>query len=219
MAARPLRTRTWLELAQNWIRILIDNILMIYIFIILTDRCAMSRRDARRNEATEAGPAADASLSQRPFNRAPVHVARRLSQILLSAVGQAVPPDGARNEFGTLMAILQNPGIDQKRLAGLMVLDATTVGQLVDNLERKGLVRRAASPTDRRVNTLEATEAGREVVAVYRPQIVKVQDEALSVLSDAERRLLIDLMVRVIEANPQHDRPGGGRRSPKPSSG
>ena len=148
----------------------------------------------------------------------PVHLARRLSQILLSAVGQAVPHDGARNEFGTLMAILQNPVIDQKRLAALMVLDATTIGQLVDNLERKGHVRRIASPTDRRVNRLEVTESGREVVATYRPRIIQAQDEVLSVLTHVEKQTLIDLMSRVVEANPQHDRPGGGRRSPKPSS-
>jgi DNA-binding MarR family transcriptional regulator len=153
-----------------------------------------------------------------PYNRAPVHLARRLAQVLISAVGQATPADGLRNEFGLLVAISQNPGLDQKRLAASMVMDATTIGQLLDNLERKGHVRRAASPTDRRVNLIEVTAAGREVVETYRPKVLAAQDEVLAVLTEAEKRTMLELMARVVAANPQHDRPGGGRRPPRAQS-
>ena len=151
--------------------------------------------------------------------QAPVHLARRFSQILLSRVFQAVPPDSARNEFGVLVAISKTPGLDQKRIAAMMASDATSVGQLIDNLESKGQVRRVASPTDRRVNIVEITNAGAAVVAEYRPKVLKAQDDALAVLSETEKKTLLDLMARVIEANAAHDRPGGGRRAPKASSG
>lgn len=178
----------------------------------------MSRR-AIPNPQPPSGPVRDSSADQPAYNRAPVHVARRFSQVLLSAVGSAVPPDGVRNEFGLLVAIAQSSGIDQKRLAGLAVFDATTVGQLIDHLEAKGHVRRVTSPVDRRVNLIEITEAGRAVVETYRPRVLAAQQDVLAVLTETEQRSLIDMMVRVIDANPGHDRPGGGRRPPKLSTG
>jgi DNA-binding MarR family transcriptional regulator len=151
--------------------------------------------------------------------RAPVHLARRLSQVLLSHVSQAVPAGMARNEFGVLVGISQTPGIDQKRLAATMAFDATTVGQLIDNLEQKGWVRRTVSPNDRRVNVVDVTKIGHEILAEYRPKVLKAQKDALACLSKEESKTLISLMARVIEANPAHDRPGGGRRSPRASAG
>ena len=144
-----------------------------------------------------------------------VNLARRLGQVLMSAVSEVTPEDGLRNEFGLLVAISHASGLDQKSLAAVMALDVTTVGQLVDALEGKGLVRRVNSAIDRRVKHVEMTERGRRLIAEYRPKILKAQNEVLAVLSDQERRTLADLMARVIQANPQHDRPGAGRRAPK----
>ena len=157
--------------------------------------------------ARPAGPA----LAQ----RAPVHLARRLLQILLNHVSQAVPSGMARNEFGVLVGISEAPGIDQKRLAAMMAFDTTTVGQLIDNLEKKGWVRRTVSPNDRRVNIVDVTKMGQEILSEYRAKVQKAQQDALACLSREEIKRLISLMARVIEANPAHDRPGGGRRAPK----
>ena len=147
-----------------------------------------------------------------------VNLARRFSQVLLSAVSEVTPADGLRNEFGLLVAISQASGLEQKSLAAVMALDVTSIGQLVDALEGKGHVRRVGSTTDRRVKMVEITEKGRRRVAEYRPKVLKVHDEVLAVLSAQERRTLTDLISRVIQANPQHDRPGAGRRAPKAKS-
>ncbi len=143
------------------------------------------------------------------------HLARRFAQIMHCAVAEAVPDDFLRNEFGILVAISRMPEIDRKGLADLMAMDATTVGQLIDALEAKDLVERIGSATDRRVKYLQLTPNGRKFLADYRPRSLKVQADALSALSAKERRTLAELLVRVIEANPERDRPGGGRRSPK----
>ena len=124
-----------------------------------------------------------------------------------------------RSGMGLLVAISQLSGLDQKSLATLMAFDTTSVGQTIDDLESKGYVRRVGSPTDRRVKHVEITEAGRAFVDEMRPKVLAAQREALSCLSETERETLLDLMARVIEANPQHDRPGGGRRAPKPTAG
>lgn len=151
-----------------------------------------------------------------PYQRqGPVNLARRLSQILLSAVAEVVPPDGLRNEMGTLVAIANLPGLEQKKIATVMALDATSVGQIIDQLESKGFVRRTVSQADRRVKFVAPTPEGLRHIAEHRPKVLKAQAEVLSVLSAEERKTLIDLMARIIEANPHHDRPGAGRRPPK----
>jgi hypothetical protein len=45
-----------------------------------------------------------------------------------------------------------------------------------------------------------------------RPKGRAAQERLLAVLTDAERRSLVDMMARVIAANPQYVRPGAGRR-------
>lgn len=143
--------------------------------------------------------AASAPVSSGNYQRqGPVNLARRLSQVLLSAVSEALPPQSLRNGFGTLVAIANLPGLEQKKIATALALDATSVGQIIDHLESRGFVRRVGSPIRR---------------------VIKAQADALSVLTSQECKTLVDLMTRVIEANPQHDRPGAVRRPPKPKSG
>jgi MarR family transcriptional regulator, temperature-dependent positive regulator of motility len=147
-----------------------------------------------------------------------VNLARKFSQVLMSAVSEVVPDDGLRYEFGLLVAISHVSGIEQKNLAAVMSLDVTTIGQLVDVLESKGLVRRISSRTDRRVKLVEITKEGGRLVDEYRPKVLAAQDDVLARLSKQERQFLTDLMTRVIQANPHHDRPGAGRRPPKPKT-
>lgn len=154
-----------------------------------------------------------------PFQRVPVQLARRLSQVLMSVTSEITSEHLGRSGMGLLVAISQVKGIDQKSLATLMAFDSTSVGQAIDDLESKGLVRRVGSPTDRRVKHVEVTSAGRAFIDEMRPKVLAAQRKALSCLSEAERETLLDLMVRVIKANPEHDRPGGGRRAPTRSTG
>lgn len=154
-----------------------------------------------------------------PFQRVPVQLGRRFSQVLMSVVSEVTSEHLVRNEMGLLVAISQVSGLDQKSLATLMAFDSTSVGQVIDALESKGLVRRVGSPTDRRVKHVEITKAGQSFVDETRPKILAAQRKALACLSEAERKTLLDLMARVIEANPEHDRPGGGRRAPTRPTG
>ena len=154
-----------------------------------------------------------------PFQRVPVQLGRRFSQVLMSATSEVTSEHLGRNEMGLLVAISRVPGLDQKSLATLMAFDATSVGQAIDALEGKGLVRRVGSLTDRRVKNVEITEEGAAFISKMRPRALAAQRKVLACLSEVERETLLDLMVRVIEANPQHDRPGGGRRPPKSAAG
>jgi DNA-binding MarR family transcriptional regulator len=119
-------------------------------------------------------------------------------------------------EFAVLIHLNATPGIDQNTLAARLALDRTSTGALVHGLEKKGLVTRAVSSTDRRARVLELTSKGAALHARVRPKGEAAQAEILSVLSPSERKTLIDLLVRVVEANEAYVRPGAGRRKRTP---
>lgn len=62
--------------------------------------------------------------------------------------------------FAAMVLIDANPGINQSRLGAVMGVNRATTMVLIDRLVAKKLVRRVASPTDRRANALALTDAG-----------------------------------------------------------
>lgn len=83
-------------------------------------------------------------------------------------------------EFSTLDTILCNPGICQRDLAKLILVDRANTGKILDSLEKKGFIeRKLAVKNNRPVKIAELTEAGRkkteEVTALVRPHMETVR--------------------------------------------
>ncbi len=83
-------------------------------------------------------------------------------------------------EFSTLDTILCNPGICQRDLAKLILVDRANTGKILDSLEKKGYIeRKLAVKNNRPVKIAELTEAGRkkteEVTALIRPHMEAVR--------------------------------------------
>jgi len=150
------------------------------------------------------------------IHRVAAHLARRFHQVCLGALSEVTQPEGLTPlEFGALAAIDEVPGIDQRRLAARLAIDAVSTGQLVMSLERHGWVARIVHPEDRRARQLTLTRAGARLRTDLRPLLGKAHDRILSSLSAAERTQLIDLLTRVVETNEPYARPGNGRRRPR----
>ena len=62
--------------------------------------------------------------------------------------------------FAAMMVIRKNPGITQVALGRAISRDKSTVTPLIQKLQRRGLVTRRRSASDRRSITLELTRAG-----------------------------------------------------------
>jgi DNA-binding MarR family transcriptional regulator len=138
---------------------------------------------------------------------------RRFYQIAVGVTAEVQEPVGLRPlEFGVMIRLHDTPGLDQNTLAERMLLDRTSAGALVYRLEQLGLVERAVNGNDRRARVLRLTPAGEVLHDRQRPKAEAAQDRMLSVLTAAERRQLIDMLVRVIAANESYARPGAGRR-------
>jgi DNA-binding MarR family transcriptional regulator len=146
----------------------------------------------------------------------PYPLVRRLDQIFSWAVAGALAGEVTDTppQFAAVAVLDDFPGIDQRRLAALMGLDRTNVGQVLDKLEAKGLVERRVNGADRRAHALHLTKEGKVVRRRLRPKMVAAQSRVLSPLTSAEQDLLIDMLIRVIGANEANARPGAGRRKP-----
>lgn len=75
--------------------------------------------------------------------------------------------------------------------------------QLVDRLERRGLVARVRDQDDRRVQRVVATEAGRASAAWFKRRLNSGLADVLDVLDDAELETYVELAERIAGA-PRH---------------
>ncbi|MDW8469085.1 MAG: MarR family transcriptional regulator [Burkholderiales bacterium] len=129
------------------------------------------------------------------------HLIRRLHQRstqVFEARTRAAGFDLTSVQFAALDAIVERPGIDQATLAATISFDPATIGGVVERLEQKGLVRRAASERDRRVRLLSPTPAGRRLLAAVRPVVEALQAEILAPLSRAERTAFLALAKKAL---------------------
>lgn len=100
---------------------------------------------------------------------------------------------------GVLRMLGQSSGISQQELAARLDMHASRLVGLLDTLEKRGLVERQSSATDRRVYALHLTEAGRDTLKQL-GSIARAHDDAMcDGLSPAERTQLFSLLERVAQ--------------------
>jgi MarR family transcriptional regulator, temperature-dependent positive regulator of motility len=152
-------------------------------------------------------------------HRVPAHLARRFQQICLGAVADVTIPAGLiPGEYAILAAVIDLPGLDQRRLAGRLGIDPASVGQMIDRLETAGLLERRVHPDDRRARLLGATRSGEKLRQQLKHPALAAQERLLAPLTVRERRLFLDFLTRVVEGNESYARPGNGRRPPRRGS-
>lgn len=92
----------------------------------------------------------------------------RVQQLLLAAVDEVLEPFGltfARFELLALLSFTKEGALPLGKIGARLQVHPTSVTNAVDRLEREGLVRRSAHPTDRRAILATLTPEGRELAA------------------------------------------------------
>jgi DNA-binding MarR family transcriptional regulator len=123
----------------------------------------------------------------------------RASGQVLRATNAALAEHGLRvRQYSVLvLACEAAQGLSQRELATLLALDPSQVVLLVDELAAAGLVERQAPEIDRRTRLVVATPEGRRVREAAGRDADAAVEIPLSLLGDAERDRLRDMLTRI----------------------
>jgi DNA-binding MarR family transcriptional regulator len=144
---------------------------------------------------------------ERSIYSRPGHLIRRLQQIaeaifMAETRGFNITPV----QYSALLAIRNNPGIDQTTLMQIIAFDRSTIGEVVSRLERKKLVARRIGPKDRRTKLLYITPAGSRIIKAVTPAVLRTQQLIVRPLSRAERAEFMRMMRHLVRLNNERSR-------------
>src|SRR5438128_2536520 len=169
--------------------------------------CAKSRR------ARALPPIVQSASGAPPLAHAASALARRFQLICATMIAEALAGEEVvQLEYGTLLCLEIEPGIDQRRLAEAMGIDPSNASLIVDRLHSHGLIERRVNGDDRRARELYLTPKGKALWQRLRPKTSAANERVLAPLAPAQRELFLDLLIRLIEGNRACSRPGAGRR-------
>ena len=100
-------------------------------------------------------------------------------------------------QFGVLEILLHLGPVVQRQLGEKLLSSGGNITMVVDNLERRQLVRRSRDSVDRRLITVHLTPEGRQLIEQIFPEHARNIAEAFSVLSAGEQDQLGEYCKRV----------------------
>jgi DNA-binding MarR family transcriptional regulator len=136
-----------------------------------------------------AEPQLPGSLAAHALARRPAYVLIKLGEAVKAGAEETLGEVGLTGrQFDLMASIAADGSVSQRDLGRLLGLDPNVVGDIVDELEARGLLTRARSERDRRRHVLALTASGRRL-------LTKAEDAATA----GERTLLADLTADEID--------------------
>jgi DNA-binding MarR family transcriptional regulator len=121
---------------------------------------------------------------------------RRFSQLVSN---QFSPYGITPEQFTVLRRLAEQNGISQKELSIRAEKDQTNITRIVDQLEKKGLVRRETDKEDRRSFLTYITAEGKVLLEKLIPIEAGVEKEALTGLSKEDIELCRRILIQINE--------------------
>jgi MarR family 2-MHQ and catechol resistance regulon transcriptional repressor len=97
-------------------------------------------------------------------------------------------------QFQVLEALLHKGSLTIGQIRDAILSSNGTVPVVVDNLQKKGLVRRTKDPKDRRRSVVSLTDEGRELIELVWPENVRMVTEKFDVWTTEEK----DELIRIV---------------------
>jgi MarR family 2-MHQ and catechol resistance regulon transcriptional repressor len=115
----------------------------------------------------------------------------RASDFLASQISFRCENQGLTiSQFGILDALYRGGAYCQKELGDKIFKSSGNITLVIDNLEKRGLVRRQRKGEDRRYISIHLTDDGRRVISEVLPKVANFIQDELKVLSKEEQQLL-----------------------------
>lgn len=119
----------------------------------------------------------------------------RASRAVVAFIEQKLGHDGlTATQLGVLEALLHLGPLTQRDLGRKVLTSAGNMTDVIDKLERRGLVERTRKPGDRRAVQVELTGVGRDTTAALFPRHAADIAQAMQGLSREELRTLASLL-------------------------
>ncbi|MBV8699260.1 MAG: MarR family transcriptional regulator [Bradyrhizobium sp.] len=148
-----------------------------------------------------------AALTMDAVYTKPGYLFRRMQQIAVAIFMEECREfDLTPVQYAALVAIQTHPGIDATRLSAVIAFDRSTLGSVIERLQDKGLIERAASAEDRRVKLLTITKAGAALLRDIVPAVERAQARMLQPLKAADRKTLMTLLSQLVDLNNEASR-------------
>lgn len=126
----------------------------------------------------------------------------RLGQRIREATEQVLKPYQLTGKHVGVMTIIHDRGSIQQNEIGLcMHIDRTTMVDVVDDLENKGLVERKDNPVDRRAYALVLTPKGKSILPRVQKLCVAAEGRFLSHLSPKDQREFVEILQKLMRAH------------------
>jgi len=94
------------------------------------------------------------------------------------------------SQFGVLEALHHKGPLCQRDIATKILKSTGNITLVIDNLEKRGLVRRERDNDDRRYLTIHLTEEGAALIAKVFPEVETAIVAEMATLTDEEQQLL-----------------------------
>jgi MarR family transcriptional regulator, lower aerobic nicotinate degradation pathway regulator len=138
---------------------------------------------------------------------APGYLFRRMQQIAVSIfIEECRAFDLTPVQYASLIAIHTHPGIDATRLSAVIAFDRSTLGNVIERLQSKGLIERKPDSEDKRVKLLIITKQGAALLREIMPAVDHAQARMLQPLKPADRKTLMALLGQLVDLNNEASR-------------
>ncbi len=105
------------------------------------------------------------------------------------------------SQFGVIEALYHLGPLCQKDIGDKILKTSGNITLVIDNLEKRKLVKREKDPDDRRRMTVRLTASGHELIEKIFPDHSKIAKKIFSVLEPEERNSLSLLLKKLGKAN------------------
>ncbi|MCM3767425.1 MarR family winged helix-turn-helix transcriptional regulator [Neobacillus niacini] len=100
-------------------------------------------------------------------------------------------------EFAVLELLYHKGDQPLQQIGAKILLASGSITYVVDKLEQKGLLKRIACPTDRRVIYASITDEGKNMIQDIFPEHANQIDKLMSSLNESEKDTAIDLLKKL----------------------
>lgn len=134
------------------------------------------------------------------LSHSPSHLLHRAQQLAADLFQHLITEDKITlRQFVLLAAIAEREGANQSELVRTTGIDRSTLADMVQRMEGRGLLSREKANGDGRANSVSLTQAGRELLADVSPRVAAADAAILDALSKGKRQAFMNSLATLSE--------------------